>query len=74
MNEKCFALQRNGECRALDRDRRGPCPCVFYKPVWKHKKEQRLAHQKLTALSVEKQMYIADKYYAGCMPWEEDME
>lgn len=72
MNEKCFALQRNEECRALDKNFHGHCS--FYKPVWKHKKDRRLANAKLSALPIEKQMHIADKYYAGCMPWEEEME
>ena len=72
MNEKCFALQRNEECRALDKNCHGHC--AFYKPVWKHKKERRLANVKLSALPVEKQIHIADKYSAGCMPWEEEME
>ena len=72
MNEKCFALQRNEECRALDKNFHGHCS--FYKHVWKHKKDRRLANAKLSALPIEKQMHIADKYYAGCMPWEEEME
>ena len=72
MNEKCFALQRNEECRALDKNFHGHCS--FYKTVWKHKKDRRLANAKLSALPIEKQMHIADKYYAGCMPWEEEME
>lgn len=70
MNEKCFALQRNGKCRAVV----GNCPgygsCVFYKPRWKFEKEQRLALMKLSALPAEKQTIIADKYYGGKMLWE----
>ena len=52
MNEKCFALQRDKECRALDKNCHGYCS--FYKPVWKHKKERRLANAKLSALPMKK--------------------
>lgn len=74
MNEKCFALQRNGRCRAIDGNCPGPCICVFYKPIRRYEREMRLVYAKLSSLPVEKQMHIADKYYAGCMPWEEEME
>ena len=53
MNEKCFALQRDKECRALDKNCHGYCS--FYKPVWKHKKERRLANAKLSALPMKSQ-------------------
>lgn len=70
MNEKCFALQRNGKCRAVDGNCPGHAACAFYKPRWKFEKDQRLAYCKLAALPGERQREIADKYYGGRMPWE----
>ena len=71
MNERCFALQATGRCRALDVNCPGHAACAFYKPRWKHEKDQQLAYCKIAALPVERQQSISQKYYKGLMPWED---
>lgn len=71
MNERCFALQATGRCRALDVNCPGHAACAFYKPRWKHEKDQQLAYSKIAALPIEQQQSISQKYYNGLMPWED---
>ena len=49
----------------------GHAACAFYKPRWKHEKDQQLAYCKIAALPVERQQSISQKYYKGLMPWED---
>ena len=72
MNERCFAMQRGGKCRALTVNCPGYAACGFYKPRWKYEKDQRMAYTKLRALPMDRQQEIADKYFKGAMPWREN--
>lgn len=67
--EKCFAQRKSGRCAALI----GVCPgydqCSFYKTEEEYWRTKEDARQKLCALSVSKQQYIAEKYHRGAMPW-----
>lgn len=74
MNERCFAMRRNGKCNALNVDR---CPnyasCPFYKPSWKAERDTARLNQKLCALPMDEQQRIADKYHNGKMPWRSEI-
>ena len=75
MNERCFAMKRDGMCGALTVT---GCPgyaaCAFYKPIWKHKKDVALVNKKLCALPTSKQADIAERYHQGRMPWRGEVE
>ncbi len=75
INEKCFALGKSCDCRALEISR---CPgylqCKFYKPKWKYKRDLILVMARFYSLSDEKQIAIANKYYYGRMPWRKELE
>lgn len=70
MNEKCFGMKPSGKCRILN----GRCPgygaCAFYKPRWMYERDLRLAIQRISRMPLDRQRYLADKYYRGTMPWK----
>lgn len=75
MNEKCFAIRKQGACGALTvKACVGYQKCPFYKPVWMYRRDQKRIDVKLCALPEEEQQDIADKYHNGKMPWKGDHE
>ena len=73
MNDKCFAMRKNGACVALSVKRcLGYGKCPFYQPSWKCLCDQDKANARLRALPKDEQRAIADKYHNGNMPWRED--
>lgn len=75
MNEKCFAMRKNGVCGTLTvKSCSGYEKCPFYKPIWKRLRDQDAANARLCALPEEEQQMIADKYHNGSMPWRGDRE
>ena len=74
MNEKCFGLRKSSECAVTeDRVCRGNYDtCPFYKPKWKSDQDRKLALRRIADKSPERQRAIADKYYNGQMPWQEE--
>ena len=76
MNERCFALKRvttrTGDCVCCEGGCPGYAACPFYKPMWKFERELERKYAKLSALPESKQLYIAQKYYKGLMPWRRD--
>ena len=74
MNEKCFAMRKNGVCGALTvKSCSGYEKCPFYKPIWKRLRDQEAANARLCALPEEEQQMIADKYHNGKMPWRSEI-
>ena len=75
MNEKCFAMRRNGVCSALTVK---GCPgygrCAFHKPFWMYRRDQKRIDVRLCALPQAKQQAIASKYHNGKMLWRGDHE
>lgn len=75
LNEKCFAIDKNGGCRALEvRHCPGYSRCAFYKARWVQERDLDRIDAKLQAMSEEKQRHIADKYHHGDMPWRKEQE
>jgi hypothetical protein len=75
MNERCFAMRRSGRCEALNVEHcKTYATCVFFKPIWKARKDLARANRRLCALPRDTQMYIADKYHEGKMPWRGETE
>ena len=74
MNERCFAMRRNGKCGALNVNQ---CPnyasCPFYKPVWKAELDTARTNRKLCRMPEEAQLHIAEKYHNGDMPWRDEI-
>ena len=70
----CFALKKNGECRALNSHRNCGELCVFFKTTEQQNEGIRRAYLRLSTLPTEQQLYIADTYYKGSMPWRKEVE
>lgn len=71
MDERCYALGTAGVCRVLSVHKCEGEACGFYKPRWRFESGLRLADARLCRLPAEQQVQIAEKYYAGQMPWKE---
>lgn len=74
MSERCFALRVNGKCSAQKGGCTGRAGCAFFKTVRQLKEEQRRVNARLSGLPLEEQLYIADKYFGGTMPWRGENE
>lgn len=65
--EKCFAMKEKG-CGALVDDAK--CAgCPFYKTRAQQEESIRVAFAHLRELPECEQVYYAEKYYRGKMPW-----
>lgn len=69
---QCCAWATGQRYRPCDRLSVQRCPGAAC--PWRQTAEQRLASGRkaggrLRSLSADKQLYIADKYYGGAMPW-----
>lgn len=70
MKVNCFAYDPSKEkCKAMTNNCNDDC--VFYKSPDEHKEGRLKNHRRLATLPREQQKCIADKYYAGKMPWQE---
>ncbi len=70
MNKMCFAMDADHECTVLEKRKCvGFTSCVFYKTCEKAQKDAERANERISALPMENQQVIADKYYKGKMPW-----
>lgn len=69
MNEKCFALMKNGSCLALTETCCQDSPCAFFKTEAELEESKAKSHARLASLDRHSQQYIADTYYGGIMPW-----
>lgn len=71
MNERCFALKHNGECKELDVKRCPGCSaCGFFKPIWMYERDRERAFRRISEMPMDKQTAIAHKYYGDKMPWK----
>lgn len=71
MNERCFAIKKNGECKALDVKHCPGCgQCSFYMPVWMYERDRDRAFGHINRLPEARQLEIANKYYGDKMPWK----
>ena len=68
--ERCFAHRADGECAAVST---GYCPgytrCSLYKSLTGQINSDIASEKRLNSLPDGQQHFIADKYYAGMMPW-----
>jgi hypothetical protein len=68
-------MRRNGKCAALNVEHcTNYTRCAFYKPIWKAAKDTARASKMLCTLPRDTQVYIADKYHGGKMPWRGETE
>ena len=74
MNEKCFALRKDGECRALEcrlcMNSYDDCP--FYKPVKQALQDRAARYERISSLTEAQQEKISARYYEGRMPWRKE--
>ena len=66
---ECFANRNGTECKIM-RNERCEGVCAFHKTGKELKRSQSEAFARLAGLSPEHQLYIAEKYYSGKMPWQ----
>jgi hypothetical protein len=74
MENKCFAFLVKGRCRALYGNSSCGEKCPFYKTADQMRDELRRVYIRLTALDIDRQAYIANKYYNGERIWMEERE
>lgn len=78
-NAVCFAINKKGQCKALDTDKRygkkclcvGYFACNFYRTVSEQIASRESANARLRSLPAERQMEIAEKYHNKYMPWND---
>ena len=66
--EPCFA-KKMGKCGALETGCPGYENCPFYRTREQVDESRRRAFARIAGLSLPEQVYIADTYYQGKMPW-----
>ncbi len=70
-DKKCFALTEDRQCDALEHSRCiGYKTCPFYKSCAQNDADVQKAYLRIRSLYDPMQMYIADAYYGGHMPWK----
>ena len=74
MNEKCFALRKDGECRALECRlcMTSYADCPFYKSTTQAKQDKAARFERLARLPQEQQERISARHYEGRMPWRKE--
>lgn len=65
----CIGYELKKPCALLTINRCLGLGCVFFKTPEQARQKKARAMKRLASLDIFKQRYIADKYYAGQMPW-----
>ncbi|MHB1455105.1 MAG: hypothetical protein ACYCYM_14285 [Saccharofermentanales bacterium] len=73
-NEFCMSCTNDNGCTILTVKKCIGETCRFAQTKEQAKEAQRKSFEALSKLDDAKQRYIADKYYAGKMPWLKDGE
>lgn len=68
VKKDCFAYKK-GRCSALKQIYCGKSECSFYKTKDELHKGMRENNSRLTSLGADIQVYIAETYYNGDIPW-----
>ena len=66
----CLYITRCNGCRKLTVDKCLGKSCSFAQSIDQINASRKKSFERLASLDKEKQHHIADKYYAGKMPWQ----
>ena len=66
----CEKKVRKNKCKILVVDICLDDKCPFKQTKEQQEESQRIIFKRLGSLNREHQLYIADKYYGGDMPWQ----
>lgn len=67
---ECVNLKGKTGCKSLNITRCLGSKCVFIKGYKEITKSNIKSFKRLSSLKLEDQLYIAEKYYGGKMPWK----
>lgn len=73
LKDMCINRTRGNRCSKLIIK---SCPgdkCTFMKTTKEQESSCKYSFERLRTLSRDTQLYIADKYYGGSMPWKKEM-
>lgn len=68
-NNFCVGKNKRNGCKKLTVDKCIGESCSFKQTKEQADSSQRKSFERLASLSRENQIYIAEKYYGGKMPW-----
>lgn len=68
-NNFCIGKNKRNGCKKLTVDKCIGESCSFKQTKEQTDSSQRKSFERLASLSRENQIYIAEKYYGGKMPW-----
>lgn len=72
----CALLDKHGKCAVDDKYKCSPTDmtCPFHRTAEEKVASEALWKERMNALSDDMQLYYADKYYKGKMPWKDSAE
>lgn len=73
-NNFCVGQNKHNRCKILTVDKCIGESCSFKQTKEKANSSQKKSFERLSNLTRDHQIYIADKYYGGKMPWSKGGE
>ena len=70
LRDICVNKVRKNKCKRLVVDICLGDKCPFKQTSKQQEEAQRIVFKRLDSLDLQLQLYIADKYYNGSMPWQ----
>lgn len=74
VNNICIGQTKNNGCKRLTVNKCSGENCSFIQTRKQLEESNKYSFNRLSSLNKEHQVYIADKYYGGLMPWDKGGE